>query len=149
MIRDATPHDIPALVALGEVMHDESPRFRALTFDGVRLARTLASVIDGAAGFAMVAEKDGEIVGGLCAMVTPHWSSPDLCGCDLALFVRPDARGSLFPARLVRAYVAWAKGLGVKDGHVLIGVMTGVHVESTVALLERLGGRRAGVVMEF
>jgi GNAT superfamily N-acetyltransferase len=144
VIRDATIHDIPRLVSLGYEMHQESERFRKLEFDADRLAETLQAAIVG--HFAKVVERNGEIVGGLVALLVPHWASRDLTACDLALFMTPGARGTMSPAMLLAAYRQWAK----KKGSVmtLFGVMTGVNVEQTVAMCERLGWRRAGVVME-
>ena len=147
MIREATRDDIERLVLLGSFMHRESERFEALAFDAQRLENTLATVIESAQGFAWVAESRGLVVGGMVAMITPHWFSPDLTACDLALFMLPEHRGTMAPARLLNAYAAWARNQGAKQ--VLLGLMTGLHVEQTQALCERLGWRRAGVVMEI
>ena len=48
MIRAATHDDLPALVALGAFLHDESPRYRVRSFDPVRCSEHLRSLIDGA-----------------------------------------------------------------------------------------------------
>lgn len=145
MIRVATLDDVPALVALGAAMHAESPRFSRLRFSGERLAATLRAAVQG--HFSRVVEIDGQIVGGLVALLTPHWFSDDLMACDLALFMDPRFRGTMAPARLLREYGAWAVAHGSKL--TLFGVMTGVGVDQTVALCERVGWRRAGVVMEI
>jgi GNAT superfamily N-acetyltransferase len=147
MIREADHTDIERLVLLGSFMHRESPRFSGLTFDAGRLATTLGNVIDSPQGFAWVAESRGLVVGGLMGLLTPHWFSPDLTACDLALFMLPEHRGTMAPTRLLNAYVAWAHDRGAKQ--ILLGLMTGLHVEQTEALCERLGWRRAGVVMEM
>jgi GNAT superfamily N-acetyltransferase len=145
MIRPATFDDVPRLVALGRIMHAESPRFGALRFDAQILERTLRVAI--AEHFAMVALHDGVVVGGMVALLTPHWFSPDLTACDLALFIDPEYRGGMAPVRLLHAYAQWAKASGSRM--TLFGVMTAVNTEKTVALAERLGWRRAGVVMEI
>lgn len=146
MIREATVHDVDRLVELGACMHRESERFSVLEFDAARLAATLRLSIGTQHAFTWVAEQGGVVVGGMFAMLTPHWFSPDLTSCDLALFMLPEHRGTMAPARLLNAYAAWAHERGAK--HILFGVMTGVHVDETVRLCERLGWRRAGVVME-
>ncbi len=145
MIRPATVDDVPRLIELGRIMHAESPRFAALRFDAAILEHTLRVAM--ADHFAMVAEYDEEVVGGLVALLTPHWFSPDLTACDLALFIHPEHRGGTAPVRLLGAYAQWAKLNGSRM--TLFGVMTGVNTDKTVALAERLGWRRAGVVMEI
>lgn len=147
MIRAATPDDIPRMVELGRVMHGESPTFCRLRFDADKLAATISSTIASAGGFAYVAEQGGEVVGGMLAMITPHYFSPDLVACDLALFMGPEHRGGMAAVRLINAYVKWAEYHGA--ALIQMGVMTGVNVDKTEALLHRLGWHRSGLVMEF
>lgn len=146
MIRNATVDDVPALVDLGRLMHAESPRFSRMTFSATRLAQTLRGLI-AADQFVMVAaDGGGPLVGGMVAMVMPHWASDDLMATDLALFVAPGARGALLPARLLSRYISWAR----ERGAVLIqaGLTTGVETETTARLYERMGLVRCGVIME-
>lgn len=145
MIRPATLHDIPALVALGQRMHAES-RYSVLRFNDAKLGATLRQVLDSPTGFLWVATDEQGLTGGLAAIAAPHWCSDDLVSSDLALFMVPEARGGLAPARLVTRYRQWAADLGV----VLcdIGVTTGIQTEQTAKLLERLGFTRCGVILE-
>lgn len=147
MIRPATPEDIPRMVELGRAMHGESPTFCRLRFDADKLAATIASTIASPAGFAYAAEQGGEVVGGMLAVITPHYFSPDLVACDLALFMAPEHRGGMAAVRLINAYTKWAEYHGA--ALVQIGVMTGVNVDKTETLLHRLGWHRSGLVMEF
>jgi|DEB19_MinimDraft_2_1074335.scaffolds.fasta_scaffold00935_2 GNAT superfamily N-acetyltransferase len=147
MIRNATSEDIPRMVELGRLMHAESPNFRGMRFDADKLASAVRHAINSPAGFAGVAERDGQVIGGLVAMAVPHYFSPDEVACDLALFVAPEHRGGMAAARLVAAYRDWGKALGVAK--VQMGVMAGVEAWMVEALCERLGARRVGVVMEF
>jgi GNAT superfamily N-acetyltransferase len=145
-MRHATQADIPAMVALGEQMHAESPYYRGLAWDGEKVAATIANLLAIPHGFARVVEGEGgQIVGGMLAMAVPHWCSQDLVACDLALFVAQNRRGGLAASRLLGEYRAWAADLGCKL--VQFGVMTGVQVEQTVALCERLGWEKQGVVL--
>lgn len=149
MIREAIPSDIPRMVDLGRVMHAESPRFNRMAFDGERAAATIARLIDMPEGFAWVYEDaDGQVVGGLLGLVMPQWFSHELTACDIALFIEPAHRGSMAAVRLVNTYRAWAHDQGVEPGMVQIGILTGVEVEGTERLLQRLGWQRAGLVME-
>jgi len=147
MLREATLDDLDQLVELGRRMVGESPRFSLLEFDAQRLAAMLRAAIASPDAFTWVCDIDSQVVGCLFAVLTPHWMSSDLTACDLALFMLPEHRGTLAPARLLNAYAAWARASGAK--HRLLGVMTGVNTDETVRLCERLGWRRAGVVMEI
>ena len=146
MIREATHDDIPAMVDLGRLMHDESPRFRGMAYDADKVSACLEFCIDSADGFVRVAEEGGEIVGGFVAGVTPHYSSPSIIACDIAVFMAPWARGGFAVAKMAEQYRRWAEARGAAQ--TMIGIMTGVNVEQTERLLTRLGWRRAGVVME-
>ena len=145
MIREPTEDDVPAMVELGRMMHAESPVFSRLTFDAERLSVTIRNVMLSPAGFARVSGGD-EITGAMLAMAVPHWCSSDLVACDLALFVHPEFRGGTAAARMLMAYRDWAAGLGAKITN--FGIMTGVQVDRTQTLCERLGWVRSGVVME-
>lgn len=147
MIRPATTADIPRLVELGCAMHAESPAFRGMRFDADKLAGVIAAAIGSPAGFVRVIERDSRVVGGMVAMAAPHYFSPDLVACDLALFIAPEHRGGMAAARLLSAYRDWGRDLGVAK--VQLGVMAGIEAWMVEALCERLGARRAGVVMEF
>ena len=146
MIREATLEDIPALLALGQWMASESPRFSRLSFSRDRLTATLAQLIQSPQGFLWVAEEGGGMVGGMAALIHPHWFSDDLVASDLALFMSPQARGGMAAARLLRHYKAWA----MAHGAVLVqaGVSTGLRTENTAQLYERMGFERCGVILE-
>lgn len=146
MIRSATIDDLPTLLALGEAMHAESPRFAKMAFSAARLEETLRALILLPRGFVVVAEIGGEIVGGMVAVCMTHWASEDLLATDLALFVRREHRGGLTAARLVRRYAGWAMGEGAKL--IQLGVTTGVATDETAAMYEAIGLRRCGVILE-
>lgn len=148
MIRAATLDDLPQLLRLGAAMHAESPRFSRLRFSATRLEATLRALIGVPHGFVMVAtaERDGWLVGGMVAVVAPHWASDDLIATDLALFIAPAARGGLLPARLLTRYVQWAHHLGAQI--IQAGVTTGIEPETTARLYERMGLTRCGVILE-
>lgn len=147
MLRLATLDDIPRMIELGRAMHAESPAFSAMSFDADRLADTARAAITSSHGFAAVAEREGVVVGGLLAMATPHYFSRDLIACDLALFIDSGYRGGMAGPRLIGAYAQWARSIGAAK--TLLACMAGINSDVLEALCLRLGGRRAGVVMEF
>ena len=142
-IRPATADDIPALIALGAVMHAESPRFSRFAFERDRLDGNIRMVLAYEYGFAVVAECAGEMVGGLLAVAMPHFACDLLQACDLAYFVRPDRRGGIAAVRLADAYREWAASLGAEAS---IGLNTGVQPERTAKLLAALGAQQTGTV---
>lgn len=135
MIRNATPSDIQTIVALGHLMHLES-RFKALPYASDKVSHIFTQLIDGK-GFAMVAEKDSQIVGVMGAIVMELWFSTVKAAQDFGLFIHPDHRGGMHAVRLLKAYEAWAKRQGVYA--VEMGINTGVKVEETGRLLSLLG----------
>ena len=146
MIRPAWRSDIPRLVRLGVLMHEES-RYSRLRLDQEKLANLLASLIDGDHGCVLVAERDREVVGGIVGVLTEHWCSNDTVATDLALFLAPEARGGMLAARLVNGFVAWAKEQGA--AMISMGISTGVSVEATGRLYEACGGRQYGTLWEW
>lgn len=147
MIRPATHDDIPTLVTLAERMHAES-RYAAMSFDVDKMARTFAALIDGA-GCLLVAEHDGEVVGGLAGWCAEHFFSREKVAGDYGVFVPPERRGGLVAARLLRAFVAWAREQGVADRWIQPGITTGVHQQATEQLYRAIGFVPVGTVFAF
>ena len=145
MPREATIEDLPVLLALGEAMHAESPRYRRLSFDADRLEATLRQLIGQVNGFVRIAGDGGAVDGVMVAMVSPHWTSWDLVATDLALYVMPDARGGHVGARLVRAYLEWARERGATL--VQAGVTAGIA--DAGRLYAACGATRCGEVWEW
>jgi GNAT superfamily N-acetyltransferase len=75
-------------------------------------------------------------------MVSEFYFSREREVSDLALFVHPEHRGGMAGPALLRSFVTWAKKRGIR--HLGINVSTGVMVEKTGALLERVGFKRVG-----
>lgn len=146
MIRAATFDDVPALLALGERMHAESPRFSRLAFCRDKLARTLGGVLGNPLGLLQVLDVDGQVRGVVMAVAFEHWCSTDLVATELALFVDEDQRGSISAARLIKAYRRWAAETGAV--HIAAGVSTGIRTEQTARLYEAAGFTRFGVLLE-
>lgn len=146
MIRPATFEDIPRLVELGEVMHLES-RYRVLPYAPNKVFGLLARMIEQDTGLLLVAEKGGQIVGGFAGLIAEHWFSNSRIATDFALFIHPDHRGGMTAARLLKAFVAWAR----KEGAALItaGITTGVHTDATTRLYQSLGFEPVGIAFNM
>lgn len=145
MLRLATMDDLPALCALGRLMHEESS-FAPLDYDVECVKATIARLLDNGQLVLVATDATGEVVGGVMGSVAQTWFGRDMVANDLALFVHPAQRGGLLAARLMRAFVAWARLAGAKQ--VRLGVTTGS--EAAQRLYEGMGFRRCGAafVME-
>lgn len=146
MIRPATHDDIDRLAELGEMMHAES-RFARLPIDLHKVRALFAHLIESPDGLLIVSESDGVVIGGFAGYVVEHYFARTLVADDFALFVDPEYRGGMSAPRLLKAYVDWAKGKGAVMIHA--GITTGVHVDETAKLYERLGFKLAGQLFEI
>jgi len=147
VIRPATAADVATIVAIGEAMHDESRYRDPLPWCAPKVTGLLDWLLASDDGLVLVAEAGGAIVGGFLGMVEDHWCSRARVATDFALYVVPEHRGSTVAARLLGAYITWARDRGA----VLVqaGITTGVHVEATSRLYERMGFQRVGNLFEI
>jgi GNAT superfamily N-acetyltransferase len=147
VIRPAHPGDLRQIIDLGRLMHEESPRLGKLRYVPAKAYTAIGRLIDSEDGFVRVVEEDGEIIGGIACCIKDHWYSTDKMAYDIALFVRPDRRGGLTAAKLVKEYVEWAREKGAVITQ--FGISTGVHLASTGALLNRLGFEASGFLYDY
>lgn len=141
-IREMTQGDVQYALGLGVDMHQES-WFRDFDFD-VNKALSIwdRKVAQPDRWCLFVAEENDKIIGVFAGFANEHFFGNDLVSGDLILYVDPEHRGGTAAPRLIQAYEKWARSIGVKEIH--IGVSTGVNVERTARLFEKLGfGNRA------
>ncbi len=146
MIRPATLIDVPRMVDLAEQMHTES-RFTMLRFDREKMAQVITTLIDHAGALALVAVKDGAVIGGFLGVTEEHFFSRDKFAFDLATFIAPEHRGGFVAVRLLRRYVAWAKEQGIAC--INAGIASGINHDVSVRLYERIGFVNTGVAFEY
>lgn len=146
MIRLATHEDLGALLVLAEQMHGES-RFARRRFSLDKMARLFATLIDSEDGLVLVAERNGEVVGGFAGYVAEDWFGPEKTSGDFGMFVSPDRRGGVAAMAMLKAYRTWAQSRGVAQPEA--GITTGVHLEATTRLYEAAGFHPIGTVFEF
>lgn len=137
MVEPATLDDIPALVELGRAMTAESPRYSRLEFSASRFSRLLSHLISSPEGLVLVARRDGVLIGGILASCAPSWMSDASICQEIALFILPQYRGGFTATRLISGVVAWSKIRGAAWCEV--GVSTGVNVDRTTRLYQKLG----------
>lgn len=145
-IRPATHDDLDLLMPIAEAMHKESPRYSKLAFSHAKVLQLYINLINSDACLLLIAERDGEILGGVAGFVSPHWFSDDLVANEYGVFILPDHRGGMTAVRLVRGYIDWAKSKGAQM--IQMGISTGVHVEETEALYQAIGLKQFSVGFE-
>lgn len=137
LIRAATCDDIDLLMDMATAMHAESPRYSRMAFAPAKVLALFLRLIEWADGLLLVADRDGVIIGGVAGFVAPQWFSDELTATEFGVFMLPEHRGGMTAARLVRAYVHWAKAKGV--AHPQLGISTGVRPDETVELYKAIG----------
>ena len=136
MIRRALLADSDAMLELCACMHAEGA-FAGLPFDRAKVAALIKRCILTQDYIALVAERDGQIVGGLLARVTQYFFCNELLATDYGVYMRPDCRGGTLGARMIKGYIDWARSKGARE--VSIGISVDIHRDRVGKLLERLG----------
>lgn len=147
-IRPATRDDLPALIAMGQHLHDESPRYQGMKFNPSKLERlfdTLQGTLLSKPGCVFVAVEGEYIIGMTVGIIAERWFSDEFYLTDLTMFVKPENRGGTAFPKLVHALERWAKSEGITE--IALGVSTEIHAKETASMYERLGYRLAGYTM--
>ena len=145
MIRPAQLADVARIAEIGEALHQEST-YRAIPYSREKVVGLMRSLIQGD-GVVFVAEKNGQIVGGIAGGVTAHWFSDELTGFEYSFFVLPEHRHGLVAMKLLLAMKAWCTAKGAKT--LRIGITTGINVEGTARFYRHMGFRDAGNLFEM
>ena len=143
MIRPMTGDDVNEVIEMAAVMYRESANYRRMGFSPERVREMAAMVMQG--GFAMVAVKDGRLIGLMAGSLVQPVFSRDRMACDFLLYVLPQHRGGTAAIRLVNAYVQWAKQGGAKL--ITVGVTAGIDNDAAIAFYKAMGFRASGVQM--
>lgn len=134
-IRTAELRDTGKLLEMAHAMHEESPRYRMRAFCEAKARGLIEHLITTGGGF--VAVLNGEIVGMVGGILFEYFFGQDKMCSDLVVYVVPEWRGSSIFVRLIKAFEAWAWGNGACE--IVLGVSTGVGMDATVCVYERLG----------
>lgn len=105
MIRRAVPDDLPAIVALGlEAL--ERGAYPELVISRAKVEALARQCVSAARNFSWVAEKDGEVGGALCAIVSPL----PFHERDQAVVIQFYSRIPGDGIALIRAFLRWTRG---------------------------------------
>jgi GNAT superfamily N-acetyltransferase len=145
MIRKAEVQDIPALVEIGRLFHAEAEHFSKCDYSSNKVISFLENLLTNEDALVNVIERDGVIIGGMAAIIFQEWYSTDPLATDICVFILPEHRGSTAAAELIQSYKAWAKEKGAV--YSLISVGSGINMERTQQLYEKLGARYIGPLL--
>ncbi|MCC7304769.1 MAG: GNAT family N-acetyltransferase [Alphaproteobacteria bacterium] len=141
-IRDIEKRDIETVVAMCRAMSDESPYYSRKTFSENKVRSLITQIVTSwvTPMLGLIAEdEDGQAVGMIGAAVQDAFMCNEKFSTDFGVYVVPEHRGSSIGPRLVKRYIDWALAQGVKPEDIHLGISTGVEMERTVCLYERLG----------
>lgn len=142
MIRLLEAGDIPEVIRLGGMMHEES-QYSGLTYNPEKVVMRCRQILTGDnTMLGLVSVQGGEVVGMLGACILPYDYGDELLAHDMLVYVAPDHRGGPDFLRMVKAYVFWAKECGAKM--VFLSQTTGINAEKVSSLYERLGFKAVG-----
>lgn len=146
MIRPATLLDVPDMLDLAERFHAESA-LAYVPFNREKLARVIGGLIDYPRGLALVAIRCGRVIGGFLGVAEEHFFADVMFSTDLCTFIAPEYRGGMVGPALLRAYVRWAKQVGVAC--INAGIVSGINQPRTVRVFESVGFAQTGVSFEY
>lgn len=131
------------VLVLAREMHEESIVHRHIPLNEEKLIGQLKFSAQNPDVFVKLAVRNGEVLGGFFGVISTIYFSDERAAKDMAWFVKKGRRGSLAAVLLVAAFEAWGRQRGVK--YFMLGQSTGVEVETTAALYEKLGYRAVGI----
>ena len=116
MIRQANKFDVDAIIEMLKHYRENAPLEILKQANDEEYIRNLISQIIAGAGFILVAEKDGILIGMLIAAKIPNIWNPDAMQCsEVAYWVEPAYRGGTAAYRLIAGYVAECERLIEQD----------------------------------
>jgi len=131
------------VLQLAREMLEESVSHNDMQMDERKLVTQLnASINAPDSVYVRLAVRGTEVLGGFFGVITTVYFSQELAAKDMAWFVTKTRRGSIAAVRLVQDFEEWAKERGAKK--FFLGQSTGVNIETTRLLYERLGYRVVG-----
>lgn len=143
-IRFATLQDIPALVELGRRMHQHT-RFKAFNYEPARVAANFGQLIQQGHSkyvFMVAADADGQMVGGLIAVLERHIFSDQAVASVMHYDVLPERRMGGYGVRLLKAFEQWCENRQVIE--INLGVNSLTEMDSVGRFVCKMGYSKVG-----
>lgn len=143
IVRPATMEDVPRLVEMARRFYPLSP-YPAIYGDmpEEQAAGLVIVTMQGLAeygvapGVMLVAEKDGELIGMLCAHIDAATFTPAVVAAELVWWMEPEHRGSMAAVRMVKAGEEHARAKGATVFNMCV---LSTSPEEAAGLLRMLG----------
>lgn len=121
MIREATPEDIPRLVAMGErFLADTVYRTRGVAGDPDAMTRTVELLLAHDHGAVFVATYNGTVVGMIGLLVFEHPITGAATASELFWWMEPEYRGrGGSGVKLLKRAERWARDAGARTVHMI------------------------------
>lgn len=140
MIRKATAKDLQAIIEMGYRLCDRTPQAK-VDRDRQAIAQTITHCMNSSLGCCFVSERDGRLTGVIVGVAQQYWFSRKRQAVDLMFTSEHPGDG----LQLLRKFVDWAWAApGVVE--VTMAQSSGIEVERTGVLFERVGFHRVGGV---
>lgn len=114
MIRPMMPKDVFAVSDLAEKMHAES-KYKNINFDKKKLTTRFLHAMASLALVGFVDDKESNIVGAVIGVLDTFYFGNDYLVVGRGFYVLPEFRKSKTGVKLLRAYIAAGKDIGVKE----------------------------------
>jgi len=137
--------DLQQLLDISEQMHQEAPHFKNKKFDRSKMSKILlATKTHSNRMFLTYSKNNGVIEGGILGRISEQYFSDELTASDMAMFVKPEHRGSILFVRLFKNFEKWSKDN--KATSIVIGHTTGINMDKVQGMYTRLGYNSMGYV---
>jgi GNAT superfamily N-acetyltransferase len=139
------PEHVFALVGMCKAMQQESPAYRDYEFSVDQLMVYVDLCLRTDEWRCMLAVKESEPIGFYAATCQPMLFSQETSVDDLAIYIKPEHRGSLMAGpRMIGDIIKWAQRKNARV--VRLGVTTGISNDRITQLLTRFGFSQTGTL---
>lgn len=140
------PRDVFSIASLAEMMHAEG-RYKNLPFDKKKIVNGLLLQMANMVLVGFVDERNGKIIGVVAGYVDQYSFCDDYLLRDRGLFIVPEYRKEKAAAKLLRAYIAAAVKLGIKE--IVVSTSYLEDANALDLLYKKVGFDKVGYRMEL
>lgn len=142
-IRPLEPHDVDALISLGEAGVLET-RYNGQNYDPVKIRHQLEAYFkdERRKYIWLTGFRNGALQGFLFGSIEEYWFTQALGASMIAWYVAQEARGSAMAVKLLLAFRRWAENRQATE--LTLSVTSGLRTEKTGRFLQRMGFRPCG-----
>lgn len=146
LIRPIEQKDVERLIELVQRMLEEGSSHKNVPFDAPVIRGWLYAAIEKSDDFfCMVAEQNGEVIGGMLGCKVQYTFSFAQKASELGLYIAKEHRGRFAAPRLIKAFEKWARDQGCVSVHV--GVTVGINNDCATGIYKRMGFHTQGPLL--